>query len=152
MTLDEMLAREAIRKTISMYNSAVDSGQRDKLAEVFTDDVAMTVAGGPDLVGVDVIIAALTDGAQRRGFHEPGNFQRHHMTSAMIDVIGADTATARLYVMVMSEIGLDHSGMYNDRYRRVGDRWLIAQRQASMEWANPQSRFTRWLGDAKPVS
>ena len=67
MKLDEMLAREAIRYTISRYNSAIDRSAYPELAEVFTPDGSMAFGGQTRFEGRDKIIAALSAGAQKRG-------------------------------------------------------------------------------------
>lgn len=150
MQLAEMLAREAIRYTIERYNRNADTADYDRHHDVFLPQAVMRVQGGPDLDGIDAIIAAMRAGAERRHAFDPGNFQRHNITSTMIELIDGDTARATIYVMVVTERGLDHAGRYDDEYRRMGDRWLIWRRTATMEWASPDSRFTGWLGSAMP--
>lgn len=152
MNIEELLAREAIRYTVSIYNRAVDQGHYDDLARVFTEDAILVVQGGPSLCGIDAIVSGLKMGATRRAATSPGNFQRHHMAAAMIEMQGPNSATGLHYITVISELGFDHAGTYNDEYRKIGDRWLLAQRSARMEWARADSRFIRWLGSASPGS
>ena len=40
---------------------------------------------------------------------------------------GPDTAKSRTYWVAYTDIGPDHCGYYVDAFRKVGDRWLIAQ-------------------------
>lgn len=152
MTPDEMLAREGIRYTIELYNRNSDTADYDRHHDVFHPEAVMEVVGtgGGKLEGIDTIIAAMRAGAEKRGAFDPGNFQRHNITSVMIDLIDAERATARIYIIVITERGLDHAGGYDDEYRKVGDRWLIWRRRASMEWASPESRFNAWIKQAKP--
>ena len=152
MQIPEMLAREAIRYTIELYNRNSDTSDYDGHRDVFHPDAVMEVQDGPRLEGVDAIIAAMRAGAQQRRAYDPGHFQRHNITSTMIELVSGDSARATIYVMVVTERGLDHVGRYDDEYRRVGDRWLIWRRQARMEWADPGSRFVAWLGSARPQS
>jgi hypothetical protein len=152
MNIEQMLAREGIRYTIELYNRNSDTADYDRHHDVFHPDAVMEVQGGGALEGVGAIIAAMRAGAKKRGVFEPGNFQRHNITSTMIELIDDERATARIYVIVVTEKGIDHAGGYQDEYRRVGDRWLIYRRLATMEWANPESRFVQWLGAAKPVA
>jgi hypothetical protein len=149
MNIDQVIAREAIRYTIGVYNKAVDSGTYEDLPNAFLEGATMNVQGNIVLDGLPAIIDALKAGAARRAAAEPGNFQRHNMTSSMIDLIDGETAVSRHYIMVVTELGFDHSGIYDDRFRRRGDRWFIEHRSACMEWARPDSRFVRWLGAAK---
>lgn len=151
MTIDELLAREAIRKTICRYTRAVDNRRYDELREVFLPEGSIAVQGGARLDGVEAIIEAFGQGAIKRRAAEPGNFQRHNLTTSMIDVIGPDEATGAHYVIVVTELGFDHTGLYTDTYRRRGDEWLVHERNARMEWVRPGSRFASWLGAASPA-
>jgi hypothetical protein len=146
MTDEEMRIRAAIHYTIELYTRNTDTADYDRHHDVFHPEAQMEVQGGTLLQGPDAIISAMRAGAQQRGAFEPGNFQRHHLTSVMIECDGAERASARIYVMVVTELGLDHSGGYQDEYRPVGSRWMIYRRAARMEWARPDSRFVRWLG------
>lgn len=151
MTLEEMLAREGIRKTVALYTHAVDNRRYEELRRVFAADGSIAVHGRGALNGIEQIIAVMVAGAAERGAANPGHFQRHNLTSAMIELDGPDRATAVHYVMVVTELGFDHVGMYRDVFRRSGDEWLIEQREARMEWVCPDSRFAAWLGTPQPA-
>lgn len=151
MKHEEMLAREAIRYTIELYNRNADTGDYERHAEVFHGDAHFAVRGLGEAHGLDEILAMLKPGAKSRGAYDEGNFQRHNLTSTMIELTGKDSANATTYVCVTSELGFDHFGRYDDQFTRIGDRWLIAKRHAAMEWSRPDSRFAKWLGDASPV-
>jgi hypothetical protein len=151
MKLEEMLAREAIRYTIGRYNSAIDRSAYPELAEVFTPDGIMAFGGQTRFEGCDKIIAALTAGAERRGAFEAKNFQRHLLGNSIINVIDDRSARSVHYIVVITEIGVDHSGVYVDDFVRSGDRWLIAHRAANLEWVRPDSRFFSFPG-AVPAS
>ena len=56
--LDELLAREAIRHTMSVYNTAGDRGRVDELATAFTPDGVLEF-GGDRFEGRAAIIARL---------------------------------------------------------------------------------------------
>jgi uncharacterized protein (TIGR02246 family) len=146
MNIEEMLRREAIRYTISRYISAIDRGKYEELADVFTPDGTMTFGGHPSLVGHDQIISSMRQGAERRGAFQPGNFQRHVLGHSIINVIDGRTARSVHYILVMSEVGVDHSGAYVDDFVKSGDRWLIAHRKANLEWVTPASRFAGFPG------
>ncbi|SER70134.1 nuclear transport factor 2 family protein [Sphingobium sp. YR768] len=151
MKLEEMLAREAIRYTIELYNRASDTADYDLHHHVFHPDALFEVQGQGALQGPDAIIAMLRPAAKRRGAFDPGNFQRHNLTTTMIDFITPEQASVTTYIIVVTELGMDHAGRYDDIFVAQGDRWLIARRRATMEWSRPDSRFVRWLGDAKPM-
>lgn len=152
MNSDEMLAREAIRKTAGLYTRAVDNRRYEELRDVFFEDATIAVHGGAELHGIESIIAAFEAGAGKRGAAAEGNFQRHNLTTSMIDMTDLEHATVIHYVLVVTELGFDHAGMYRDLFRRSGDRWLIAEREARMEWVRPDSRFATWLGHAAPAA
>ncbi|AMK19825.1 MULTISPECIES: nuclear transport factor 2 family protein [Sphingobium] len=152
MTPQEMLAREAIRYTIELYNKAADNAQYELHHQVFHPDALFEVQGKGELKGPEAIIAMLHPAAKRRGAFESGKFQRHNLTTTMIEFTGPDSAKVVTYIIVVTELGIDHSGRYDDEFVRSGDRWLIMRRRATMEWARPDSRFTRWLGQATPLA
>src|ERR1700761_6950073 len=114
MNIEEMLIREAIRYTISRYISAIDRGAYEELAEVFTPGGTMTFGGHAGLVGHDEIISSMRQGAERRGAFAPGNFQRHLLGHSIVNVIDSRTARSVHYILVTSEVGVDHSGFYVD--------------------------------------
>jgi hypothetical protein len=152
MTDDEMRAREAIRYTLELYNRNADSADYDRHCEVFQADAQMIVQNRSPLKGVEAIVGAMKAGAEKRGASVSGCFQRHNLTTTMIEFTSKSEATVITYILVVTEIGLDHAGRYDDRFVKQGDRWLIARRRATMEWANPQSRFATWLGNAAQVT
>lgn len=147
MEIAELLAREGVRLTMALYNRYGDAREYDNLVEVFHPDAEMVIQGGTVLAGRERIIEALRAGARTRGAYESGNSQRHHLTTSMIEVTGENTARARHYIIVITELGFDHTGSYTDEFEKHGDRWLIRRRQASMDWARSDSRFVKWLGD-----
>ena len=149
MPLADYLARESIRDTLGRYTMAVDSGNFEALREVFHSAAQLIIQGGAPLVGIDAILQALRGGSKTGAAFRDGRFQRHHLTSSRIDLIDADNARGEHYVLVITELGIDHSGRYVDRYVRQGDRWLIAERAATMDWARDDSRFVRWLGPVR---
>lgn len=151
MTPQEMLSREAIRYTIELYNKASDNADYDIHHQVFHPDAVFEVQSQGELKGADAIIAALRPAAERRGAFEKGNFQRHNLTTTMIEFAAPDRAEAVTYIIVVTELGIDHTGRYDDEFVQSGDRWLLMRRRATMEWSRPDSRFTRWLGEAAPV-
>lgn len=151
MTAEEMLAREAIRFKLELYCRASDNANYALHHQVFHPDGVFDLQGQGELRGPDEIIAFLLPAAEKRGAFEPGNFQRHNLTTTMIDFTDAQTARVTTYIIVVTELGVDHTGRYDDVFTRHQERWLIKRRKVTMEWARPDSRFTRWLGAAQPV-
>ncbi|GGD80192.1 nuclear transport factor 2 family protein [Croceicoccus mobilis] len=151
MTPDQALAREAIRYTLELYNRNADTADYERHAEVFHPEAHFSVRGLGDAHGLEEILAMLKPGAESRAAYDDANFQRHNLTSTMIELTGPETADATTYVCVTSELGFDHFGRYDDQFVKTGDRWLIMKRHAAMEWSRPDSRFARWLGEAAPV-
>jgi hypothetical protein len=151
MKLDEMLVREAIRYTISRYNSAIDRSAYPELAQVFTPDGTMAFGGQARFEGRDKVIAALTAGAEKRGAFDAKNFQRHLLGNSIINVVDDSSARSVHYIVVITELGVDHSGVYVDDFVKSGERWLIRHRQANLEWVRPDSRFYSFPG-AVPAS
>jgi hypothetical protein len=146
MQIAEMLAREAIRYTVALYHKNGDSGNYDNHVNVFHPDCEVVVQGGKVLRGVPEVISAFKAGAAMRKAFEGKNFQRHQLTTSMIEVTSDTTAEGRHFLFVVTELGFDHSGTYNDLFQKHGDRWLIKRREATMEWARADSRFVQWLG------
>ncbi|HEX7853063.1 MAG TPA: nuclear transport factor 2 family protein [Sphingobium sp.] len=149
MTVEEMLAREAIRDTISRYTIAGDRLKVDDYAACFTEDGVMeSQHENPDSVFRYEGRAAIHDWQSRwlertmAGEHiHAATFARHHLSTCQIDLTGPDTARARTYWVAWTDIGPDHAGYYMDSFRRTGDRWLIAHRVVREDWRSPDSLF-----------
>jgi uncharacterized protein (TIGR02246 family) len=136
MTIEELLAREGIRHTLASYNMAGDQQDAAGYAAVFTEDGVLD-AGQIQFNGRDEIQAWKSARAKA----PTAEFVRHNLTTCRIELTGPETATARTYFAVITEIGPDHSGYYSDVLRKVGDRWLIAHRKVRVDWRAPASRF-----------
>lgn len=153
MTLEELLAREAIRDTLAKYNTSGDRARAEDYAACFTTDGIIESAdrsGGKGLYyeGRDAILAwqtawkntpkgaSDTPNVQRRA-----EFVRHNLTTCKIDLTGPDTADVRTYWMVITDAGPDHSGVYVDKFRVEDGQWLIAHRKVRTDWFSPDSRF-----------
>jgi hypothetical protein len=149
MTLDELLAREGVRRTLAAYNMAGDRLRLEEFLAVFTEDAVLESAGaspgeGFRCEGREAIRRWMTDfesRPQRPPSIEPPRFVRHHLTTSQIAITGAETAEARTYFHVMTQIGPDHAGVYVDKLRKVGDDWLIADRRIRVDWRAPNSLF-----------
>jgi len=143
-----MLAREGIRYTIGLYNSIGDRGAYEDLTSVYTTDGRWILNDGTVIEPLEQIIETSRAGAQRRGAFDEGSFQRHLLGHSVINVVDSATARSLHYVLIYTELGPDHAAVYRDDWRKVGDRWLLAQRINALEWIRPDSRFTIYGGGA----
>ncbi len=150
MTLENLLNRDGIRHTVSLYYSAVDRGEYEELEYVFTENASMTLTGQTTFEGRKNIISALSSGANQRRAFEPGNFQRHFLGNAVISLIADRNARAVHYALVMTELGIDHSAVTVDDFLKVGDRWLFSRLSGNIEWVRPDSIFNLFPGRAEP--
>lgn len=149
MTLEEMLAREAIRATMAKCTQAGDSLRAEEYAACFTEDGILQTKGpegaqGLDLHGRAQILAwqgGWRDKPAETNAPRSARFARHNLTTCKIELTGPDTARARTYWMVMTDIGPDHCGVYQDTFRKVGEDWLIAHRKVTTEWNAADSHF-----------
>jgi hypothetical protein len=68
---------------------------------------------------------------------------RHHLTTSKIDFTGPTEATGRSYFLVLTDIGIDHSGVYVDEYRRRDGRWWITKREVRIDFVAENAVFGR---------
>ena len=137
--LDELLARDEIRQLMARYNTAGDTGRREEFSSVFTDD-AQLVAPGLDLHTREGIVAGLFQPlAEVPGNRPAFRVYRHHLSTSKIDFTGPDSAKGRTYFLVITDVGLDHTGVYTDEFQREPGGWKIARRQVRLDHISPQS-------------
>ena len=118
-----------IQELFARYCQAVDNGDGEGFASVFTEDGVLSGIREP-MQGRDVI-AKFGGGAVARA----GVPMRHWSGNAIIDGDG-NSATARSYYMV-SRSGDDaprpSTGVYLDQLQRVNGQWLIKRRDAERD-------------------
>lgn len=149
MTVEELLAREGIRRTMAAYTLAGDRLKVDEFVAVFTEDAVLETDGVPDAdafqyVGREAIGGWITrwlSPSAAAPAHQ-ASFIRHHLSTCHIELTGPDTARARTYWTACTDIGPDHCGYYLDAFRKVGDLWLIAHRRIRLDWRAPASLYT----------
>lgn len=151
MEIEELQAREAIRHTMARYTHAGDRLQVQDFVTVFTEDGILQSDGVPEAdkfhyQGRAEIVGWLTrwteqaaDGAAPT---HGASFVRHHLSTSLIEFTGQGSARARTYWTAYTDIGLDHCGVYLDRFQQCDDDWLIAQRKVRLDWRSPDSLFT----------
>lgn len=149
MTLEELLAREAIRDTMAKYNTSGDRLKVEDYVSCFTEDGIMESEFVPEDKAFRYAGKAEIHAWQMRWLsREPGgdtvhkaSFIRHHLSTSKIDITGPDTAKARTYWAAWTDIGPDHAGYYLDLFRKVGEEWLIAHRRVRLDWESPDSLY-----------
>jgi hypothetical protein len=148
MTVDDLSAREGIRHTIASYNMAGDSRNVDEFVALFADDAVFEFAGFPPLEGFRFEGREAIDPtarwkkySEREQSSRGSSFVRHNLTTSRIELTGPETARARTYFVVFTDIGPDHSGVYTDELVKRGDRWLFAHRSIRLDWRAPGSLF-----------
>lgn len=149
MTQEETFAREAIRGTINGYSIAGDSRDGEAFCRLFAEDATLEFAGFPPVPGFrnkgrEAIRERIATWSPVPG-EDPSlsrtSFIRHNLTTCQIELTGPDTARARTYFIVFTEIGPDHMGAYSDELVRQGDEWLFGHRRVTLDWRAPGSLF-----------
>lgn len=139
----EWQERVAIRHTMSLYHAGSDSGDYDRLGLAYAPDGAM--AGGKPLVrtvGREAIVARLDQAADERGRQgRDGRFQRHHLSTSIVEFDSPTEASGTSYFLVLTEAGPDHAGVYTDRFVKIEGKWFIQERQIALEWIRAGSRY-----------
>jgi hypothetical protein len=158
MTLDELLAREAIRDTMAKYNTSGDRLKVTDYVACFTEDGIMESDGVAEdkafsYKGKAEILAWQSRWLERDpdspAIHA-SRFIRHHLSTSKIDITGPDTARARTYWVAWTSIGPDHAGYYLDEFRMVGEEWLIAHRRVRMDWESKDSLYMNAVTATNP--
>jgi hypothetical protein len=147
MNLEELLAREGIRKTISNYTLAGDRLRTDEFVAVFTEDgIIETEPPNPEdrfrYEGRAAIRAWMERWRNPSGAPVHGSrFIRHHLSTCQIEMTGPATARSRTYWVAYTSLGPDHCGYYIDEFRKEGDQWLIAHRRIREDWRRADSLY-----------
>ena len=132
MTMLTTEDRWAINETLSLLGHIVDTGQWDRLEEVFTPDAVydLTDAGMGAIEGVE----AIRQGAQQLGDRNP---VAHHLTNVVITGADDDAVSVQSKGLLLMADGNVQSLTQHDIVRRGAGGWLIsrhvikAQRAAS---------------------
>ena len=157
MTIDDLLAREAIRDTMAKYNVSGDRLKVDDYAACFTEDGVIESERAPgDYIFRYAGREAIRAWQNRWLVREPGkdvvhgaSFVRHHLSTCKIDLTGPDSAQTRTYWVAWTDIGPDHSGYYLDDFRKEGGEWLIARRRVRRDWSAPGSLFVTAIANTE---
>jgi hypothetical protein len=136
MNEDERADREAIRVVMAQYNIDGDRSRVASLAALFLPDGKLHFSGSFS-TGPAEIEARL--GVKNR--NPALTLSRHHLTTSLIELDGAQ-AQGRSYFQVLTDIGLDHHGVYVDLLEKQDGRWWFKDRQVRIDWQSPHSLFT----------
>ena len=118
---------EAIKRVKHQYFRCFDTADLAGLAEVFTDDVTLSVVGGVykfTLSGKEAYLAMARDGAHAE------MVTQHNGHHPEIDVLGENEATGIWYLhdFVLEfrrKQAITGTAFYRDRYVKQGGRWKI---------------------------
>jgi hypothetical protein len=120
--------KDAIRETMARYCQALDAGEFDRVAALFTEEGEWTT-DYDSAVGPAAIEAMLTRNVPRKG---EGPQRKHYVANSVIDVNGEEANAVSNYLIIReSENGLIPvmCGTYKDRFRKQGGRWLFARKE-----------------------
>jgi SnoaL-like domain len=139
MTPEKLLAREEIRNLLAKYSICGDRGEFHGLASVFAEDGVMESALVKAVGPVEIASKLGELVAYAPGAVSPHAmlFSRHNLTTSLIEFDSESTATGRTYFLVMSNVGIDHSGVYLDRFAKVAGEWKIKQRRIRIDYCAP---------------
>ena len=140
MDADEQLAREAIRKTLGACTQAGDARKAAAYAACFTEDGVLELDvrhAGRD--GIFRFMTAPSPIPQPGAEQQSPGFVSHHLTTCRIELTTPVSAKVKTYWLVITAAGLDHSGYYDDVFRRDGEAWLIEYRRPRTLWVSETS-------------
>lgn len=138
MTEHENLSHNAIRKTLAVCTQAGDARKADAYANSYTVDGVLDL--GDRIEGRAAIHRWMSaPSVIPTPQNQPLGFVSHHLTTCRIELTSDSTAKVRTYWLVITAIGLDHSGYYDDTFSKVGDDWLIQYRRPRTLWVAPES-------------
>jgi hypothetical protein len=140
MTLEELLAREGIRKTLARYTLQGDRGDVEAFLGAFTADAVLEFAGewrAEGHAGIRERIANVTGETRER--RRP--LLRHHLGTHGVEFESETRARAWTYFTAYTEIGPDHTGRYVDRLSCEKGEWKIEHRRILIEWWSPDTIY-----------
>ena len=119
----EAVDRLAIHELLALHGHLFDSGQLDRLDELFTEDVAYDVDafGGGVLHGV----GAIREAAERLG---DGNPLGHHTTNVLVVELTDESARVTSKGIGVATDGSVSTVVYEDVVRRTPGGWRLVSR------------------------
>lgn len=143
----ELLNRLQIMELQSRYALAHDLFDPTAYAAVFTEDAELVGSGGKVVAkGREALRTMTVNDRKRLNGGAPENVRsfgkmRHVITNTVVDLSGGDTATGLCYFVVVADNKdkgpeIMSVGRYEDRYRKVNGKWLIARREIISDMNN----------------
>lgn len=134
MDIETMLAREGIRYTLALYNNAGDRGSINEMMPCFTENALLEV--GEDRPAGRENIRAYYEAIRNGGLigGPAGRPTRHHITTSRIEFDGTDKASGWTYYLLVRDGQIIQHGIYVDRFRKEGERWLFTYRRVKVEF------------------
>ncbi|MEJ3655634.1 nuclear transport factor 2 family protein [Actinomycetes bacterium KLBMP 9759] len=125
LTADDTLA---IHHLLALHGHLVDSGELDRLGELFTPDAVYDVSalGQPPLRG----IAEFRSATEAFADH-PLNPVGHHVTNILVSELPDGTVTVASKGIGVRRDGTAGTVTYQDRVVRSGGGWRIAERHVT---------------------
>jgi hypothetical protein len=136
--LDQLLEERAILRALHEYAHTMDYGDEEGWVSSFAPDAVFNV-----FRAVEGTLIHREDGAGDlaryiASYPKPPQFRKHVVVDPVIDVDG-DEATVQAYWLLLQRDDatgnpvLAAFGHYDDRLRKIDGRWVIVDRQASVE-------------------
>jgi hypothetical protein len=133
---DDSADRNAIRNLMARYSLSSDCGRFEALAETFAEDGTLCFSGQATTGRAQIVARLNLRGPRNAAL----TFTRHHLTTSLIEVEG-ESATGKTYFQVLTNIGLDHCGVYLDAFVKQDGNWYFAKREARVDWQAPASLY-----------
>ncbi|MFF4114263.1 nuclear transport factor 2 family protein [Streptomyces sp. NPDC001714] len=142
-SVQRLLAEHACERLVIDFVRRLDLGEPSSVAELFTEDGWWEwppPGDGRRAEGRAALAAYF-------GSRPPGRLSRRVMSNILVTVTGPDTATATSYFQTYRVDGHDgrtvpagppvQVGHYQDRFRRLDGRWLLASRSLVLPFGGP---------------
>lgn len=141
MTLQDFVEIDAIHRLKYAYFRCVDQKLWDELATLLTDDVTARYSGGRYAYnGRDNLIAWMRSTMESDTFHTS-----HRASHPEIELL-SDTEARGVWafddtvIEMKYDVTMRGAGFYDDRYRKVDGRWLIAETGYKRTFEDVESR------------
>jgi hypothetical protein len=141
--LERLLAERACERLVVDFVRRLDLGEPSSVAELFTEDGWWEwppPGDGRRVAGREGLAAYF-------GSRPPGRLSRRIMSNILVTVTGPDTATATSYFQTYRVDGYAGGmvpagppvqvGHYEDTFRRLDGRWLLASRSLVLPFGGP---------------
>ncbi|MFI7286014.1 nuclear transport factor 2 family protein [Streptomyces anulatus] len=143
--LDRLIAERACERLVVEFVRTLDLGEPGDVAELFTPDGVWEWAGGDRRIeGRDALRAYF-------GGRPADRLSRRLCTNILVTLTSATSASASTYFTTYRVDGHPGSmlpprlpvqvGRYEDTFRKVEGRWLLAERATFLDFGGPTERL-----------